>query len=390
MAAPQVAGGAPGGGSIPPPSFASPGVQQTPSEQLYAIRPGDTPASIAARLKIPLATLLKSNPTIEHNGKRVPLTPSMVLSNGHLYYPAAAPAARPGPTPPPAGSGDPLLDQLQGLPGQERDAYAALSTLFNSYGLGTLAPKILKYLQDGFGSDTITVLLQQTDEYKKRFAGNQDRIKNGLQVLTPAEYLSTEASYKQLLRQNGLSDHFDNQQNFAEWIGKDVSPTELQDRVGMAVQATTQAPPSVNDYFNQLGIGVNDRAAYFLNDQTPTPALQLKLNQAQIGGSALQNNLQISAADSMKYAQQGVTYQQAQSAYQRIADILPTANKLSEIYKTQAPVNQQTLESQYMGSSGQAQYAAEQLGRQESAAFAGQAGTGKTSLQQQTAGAPGF
>lgn len=356
----------------------------------YAIKPGDTINVISAKLGIPVATLLRSNPTIEHNGKRVPLTAGMVLSNGSLYYPTATKGVPPTKSTQPKGTGDPLLDELQGLPGQERDAYAALKTLFDSYGLGTLAPKILNYLQDGFGSDTITVLLQQTPEYKARFAGNQQRIKDGLQVLTPAEYLSTEASYKQLLRQNGLTDHFDNPSNFAEWIGKDVSPTELQDRVNMAVQATTQAPPTVTQYFNQLGIGTGDLAAYFLNDHSPTPALQLKLNQAQIGGAALQNKLQISAADSLRYAQQGVTYQQAQSAYQRIADILPTAQKLSQIYKSQVPVNQQTLEQQYLGQSGSAQLAVERLGQQETAAFSGQSGVQKSSFQQQSAGAPGF
>lgn len=362
-------------------------VKAAPSTGTYTIKAGDTASAIAQKLGIPLATLLKANPSIVHNGQHVPLTGDMVLSNGHLYYPMSQPV---GNNLPPTSTGDPLLDELQGLPGQERDAYAALKTLFESYGLGSLAPKILTYLQDGFGSDTITVLLQQTPEYKARFAGNQQRIKNGLQVLTPAEYLSTEASYKQLLRQSGLSDHFDNQQNFSEWIGKDVSPTELQDRVNMAVQATTQAPPSVTQYFNQLGIGTGDLAAYFLNDQAPTPALQLKLNQAQIGGAALQQNLQISAEDSLRYAKQGVTYQQAQSAYQRIADILPTAQKLSQIYQTQAPVNQQTLEQQYLGQSGAAQLAAERLSQQETAAFSGESGVQKNSFQQQTAGAPGF
>lgn len=364
------------------------GGQQAPPKNgggLYTIVKGDTAQSIAAKLGIPLATLLKANPQIEHNGKMVPLTGDMILSNGHLNLPGSAPA-------PPSGPTGPLTfeQQLAGLPGQERDAYAALKTLFDSYGLGSLAPKILQYLQNGYGSDTITILLQQTDEYKKRFAGNQQRIANGLQVLTPAEYLSTEASYKQLLRQNGLSDHFDNESNFAEWIGKDVSPTELSDRVNMAVQATTQAPPTVTQYFNKLGIGTGDLAAYFLNDQNATPALQLKLNQAQIGGAALQNKLDISAADSLRYAQQGVTYQQAQSAYQRIADILPTAQKLSQIYGSQQQVNQQTLEQQYLGQSGAAQLAAERLGQQETAAFAGQSGVQQHSFQQQTSAAPGF
>jgi|SRR4051812_2629856 hypothetical protein len=379
-------GGTPGT-NVPPRDLTTPNVQ-APTTGTYAIKPGDTPARIAAKLGIPVEALLKANPTITHNGQRVPLTGTMSLSNGTLYYPIAH--SQSGTTKPPVSTGDPLLDELQGLPGQARDAYAALKTLFTSYGLGSLAPKILNYLQNGFGSDTITVLLQQTAEYKKRFAGNEQRTKNGLQVLTPAEYLSTEASYKQLLRQSGLSDHFDNQGNFSEWIGKDVSPTELQDRVNMAVQATTQAPPTVTQYFNQLGIGTGDLAAYFLNDQAPTPALQLKLNQAQIGGAALQNKLQISADDSLKYAQQGVTYQQAQSAYQRIADILPTAQKLSQIYKTQVPVSQQTLEAQYLGQSGAAQLAAERLSQQETASFSGESGVQKSSFQQQTSAAPGF
>lgn len=372
-----------------PPSGFGTATHSPTSNALYTIVKGDTAQSIAAKLGIPLATLLKANPQIEHNGKMVPLTANMVLSNGHLTYPTAPTGSN---LPPNNGPAPPLTfeQQLAGLPGQERDAYAALKTLFDSYGLGSLAPKILSYLQNGYGSDTITILLQQTDEYKKRFAGNQQRIANGLQVLTPAEYLSTEASYKQLLRQNGLSDHFDNEGNFAEWIGKDVSPTELSDRVNMAVQATTQAPPQVTQYFNQLGIGTGDLAAYFLNDQNPTPALQLKLNQAQIGGAALQQNLQISAADALKYAQRGVNYQQAQSAYQRIADILPTASQLSQIYKSQAPVNQQTLEQQYLGQSGSAQLATERLGQQETAAFSGQSGVQKSSFQQQIAGAPGF
>lgn len=304
-----------------------------------------------------------------------------------LPFEPSPPAPPAQPTPPPDTS---LLGELTGMPGQERDAYAALKTLFDSYGLGSLAPTILTYLQNGFGSDTITVLLQQTPEYKARFAGNAARQAAGLQVLTPAEYLSTEASYKQLLRSSGIDPSFNTPSQFAEWIGKDVSPTELQSRVNMAVQATTQAPPALTQYFSQLGIHTGDLAGYFLNDQNPTPALQLKLNQAQIGAAGIQNNINTSASDTLRYAQQGVTYQQAQSAYQRIADILPTAQGLSQIYKSQAPVNQGTLQEEFLGNSGQAQLSRERLGQQETAAFSGTSGVGKNSFQQQTAGGPSF
>jgi len=283
-----------------------------------------------------------------------------------------------------------LEKELSGMPGSERDAYAALTTLFNSYGLGSLAPTILKYLQNGYGADTITILLQQTPEYKARFAGNEARKKNGLQVLTPAEYLSTEASYRQLLVSNGIDPSFQTQSQYAQWIGDDIAPTELQSRVSMAVQATTQAPPTVSQYFDELGITVGERASYFLNDKNPTPALQLKLNQAQIGGAALENNLNVSAADSLKYAQMGVGYNQAQSAYQRIADILPDALKLSTIYGSQQAVNQGTLQEEFLGNSGQAQLARERLSQQETAAFSGQSGVGQKTFAQQLGASTSF
>src|SRR5690242_961617 len=136
---------APPGHRIPGQNLSTPGVsRQASSLQSYVIKPGDTAQSIAAKLGIPLATLLKSNPQIEHNGKMVPLTATMPLSNGHLFYPGAPVGST---LPPNTGPSAPLTfeQQLAGLPGQERDAYAALTTLFNSYGLGSLAPKILSY-----------------------------------------------------------------------------------------------------------------------------------------------------------------------------------------------------------------------------------------------------
>src|SRR5512139_2967154 len=75
------------------------------------------------------------------------------------------------------------------LQGEDRDAYMALLSLFSGYGLGSLAPKILEYVQQGYGADTITMLLQRTDEYKRRFSANEIRRKNGLPVLAPNEYL---------------------------------------------------------------------------------------------------------------------------------------------------------------------------------------------------------
>src|SRR5882757_3766747 len=82
------------------------------------------------------------------------------------------------------------------LKGTERDAYLAINSLFKNYGLESLAPKIYDYVKNGYSADTISVLLQDTKEYKDRFSANEARKKAGLPVLSPAEYLSAESSYR--------------------------------------------------------------------------------------------------------------------------------------------------------------------------------------------------
>jgi hypothetical protein len=67
----------------------------------------------------------------------------------------------------------------QELSGSNRDAYAALRAQFDKYGLGSLSGRIFDYLKEGYSADTIFLLLQETPEYKKRFAGNETRRQQG-------------------------------------------------------------------------------------------------------------------------------------------------------------------------------------------------------------------
>src|SRR5512139_2892034 len=90
------------------------------------------------------------------------------------------------------------------LSGDKRDAYIAVYKLFQSYGLATLAPKIFEYVQKGYSADTISMLLQDTAEYKKRFAGNELRRQAGMPVLSASDYLSLESQYRQELREGGM------------------------------------------------------------------------------------------------------------------------------------------------------------------------------------------
>ncbi len=112
---------------------------------------------------------------------------------------------------------------------------------FAKYGLASLGAKVLDLARQGYSEDTITLELQSTPEYQQRFAANATRIKKGLTVLTPAEYLANEDAYRQTLRAYGLT-QFDNDAYVRQFIENDVSPSELSTRVSMAVQRVQTIP----------------------------------------------------------------------------------------------------------------------------------------------------
>ncbi len=211
------------------------------------------------------------------------------------------------------------------LSGANRDAFVALNNLFKSYGLGSLAPKIFEYVQKGYSSDTISILLQETPEYKKRFAGNEERLKAGLPVLSPSDYLNLENQYRQELREGGMPTGFyDSTSDFADLIGKDVSPSELQSRISIATNAATLSPPAYKDALKSLyGVGDSQIAAYFLDPDKALPVLQKQASAAAIGAEALKAGLSLDRSHLEAYATAGVSAQQAAQAYQQIAQDLP-------------------------------------------------------------------
>ncbi|OEJ24290.1 hypothetical protein AS594_07105 [Streptomyces agglomeratus] len=220
------------------------------------------------------------------------------------------------------------------LKGANRDAYMALKSLFSQYGLGSLAGKIFEYVKQGYGADTIGLLLQDTKEYKERFAANEVRAKAGLPVLNPAEYLSAESAYRQILNSAGLPKGFyDNPADFRSWIAGDVSPTEIKGRVDLAVEATQQANPSYKQaLYKMYGIAEADLTAYFLDRKRAEPLLKKQATAAAIGAAALRRGFGANRTDLEGYATLGITGAQAEEGYGRIAEGFETMLGLAGRY----------------------------------------------------------
>lgn len=207
------------------------------------------------------------------------------------------------------------------LEGPNRDAYMALQAMFSQMGLGSLAGKIFGYVKQGYGADVIGLLLQDTPEYKQRFAANDARVKAGLAVLSPAEYLAAESAYRQILDSSGMPKGFyDNPADFQKWIANDVSPTEIKSRVDMAMDAVSKTDPNYRGaLFQMYGIGEHDLAAYFLDRKRSEPILKKQAAAGAIGAAAMRRGFATNLLDMEGYAALGITGQDAEAAYGQIA-----------------------------------------------------------------------
>lgn len=220
------------------------------------------------------------------------------------------------------------------LTGANRDAYASLRALFNGYGLGSLAGKIYEYAKQGYGADVISLLLQDTKEYKERFAANEIRTRAGLPVISPGEYLSIEQSYRQIMQDAGLPKGFyDNPADFQNWIAGDVSPTEIKGRVDLAVANTMSANNNAVRALQQLyGVDKSYITAYFLDSKKALPLLQKQSTAAQFGAEALKRGLQLDRQDLEDFVTAGLSLGQVSSGFQAVAEALPNIQAIAARY----------------------------------------------------------
>jgi len=260
-----------------------------------------------------------------------------------------------------------------------------LKQRFESYGLGTLTEKIRELVVNDASEATITLALQQTDEYKERFKANKVRLEKGFRVLQPDEYLAAERSYKQTLNTYGLTQFDDSVNQFLE---NDTSATEINSRIVTAATRIQNTDPAIiktlRDFYSLTD---TDLVAYVLDTKNQLPEILKKVSAAEVGNAALKQGLTSSAVSAGLLVDQGVDRAQAEATYSKIADFLPTANKLSNIYgTTMEGYDQAKAEKEYFGQMASAKRARESLRAREIGTFSGDSGLTKGSLGSSTSG----
>jgi len=276
-----------------------------------------------------------------------------------------------------------------------QSAYDDLYNEFSKYGLGSLVENIKGLITSNLSPSGFSIALQNTDEYKKRFSANQDRIKAGLRPLSPAAYIGLEDQYQNIMRNYGLpasyysKDSTGKQSGFDKFIAGDVSADELENRIMTAQSRVINANPEVTAALKQFypDITNSDILAYTLDPTKGLEDIKRKVTTAEIGGAALRAGLTTNLARAEELNKYGVDKAEATAGYSTIGSGLQRGSELASIYG-ESPYTQATAESEIFKLSGQteAQKQRKKVTGLEKAAFSGQTGLSSGALARDRAG----
>jgi hypothetical protein len=275
--------------------------------------------------------------------------------------------------------------EISALSGDQRNAYTAVQQMLKEFGLESLAPKILGYVKEGFSSDTIAVQLQETAEWKRRFAANEARVKKGLPVLPPQEYIQTERAYRQIMQSAGVpAGFYDSQSDFERFLSDDVAPQEVQSRVQAATEFVNRANPQ-ELAFMKSRYTTGDLIAFALDPDRAAPLVGKAFQAATIGGQASAQGLQIGRDLAEGLAADGVSREAAMQGFSIIAGEQPNANKLAAISGTDGFTTEDLVQETFRSDSVVAQRR-QKLASQERGRFSGSSGVGQGSLGKTSGG----
>jgi len=271
---------------------------------------------------------------------------------------------------------------------EKRDAFALIKSTMGDYGFTDEEyAELLKYIEGALinpkiGPNQMVLELRKLPTYKARFAGNETRLKNGLNTLSEANYIQQENSYAEYLTAGGVS-NLGTRAAYAKLIGGAVSPSEVGKRVNMAVDRVTNADPDIMKMIRKYNpqISQQDLVSYFLDPENTLPELQKKVAMGEIGAAASQAGLDYNYGRIEDLQKYGVTREQAIVGYGNIGQVLPVAEKLGDVYSESGiRYDQTTGESEFLKSNASAMEKRRRLASLERGAFSASAGLAQGAL----------
>ena len=275
---------------------------------------------------------------------------------------------------------------------QKRDAFAVIKSTLTTYGFTAAEiAELSTFIEAGLtnakmGPEQLKLDMRELPTYKARFSGNTTRVAAGLNALSESDYLQQENDYSEIFKMYGVG-NLSSRSQFSSLIGGNISVTEATKRIDTAVKRVKNGDPAVLTTLRTLYPNITDTdiVSYFLKPGEMLPELERKTTVAEIGATAGQFGMKETGLAKFEDLQRyGVTLASARAGYGTIAEELPGATKLGNVYsETGVTYGQTEAEAEQFKSSAEAKRKKEKLIETEKSSFKGSAGlnTGGLSTQ---------
>ena len=271
------------------------------------------------------------------------------------------------------------------------DARSVFSQTLQQYGftedqINKMIPQITQWQAVYPAAQIVSDLLPTTQAYQERFSANAARIKSGLPALSAGQYIGMESAYRAIMQDAGLpAGFYDSPSDFANFIGKDISPTEMKTRVTSAAQAVNNTDPAYKQALQNLyGLDEGHMAAHLLDPEAALPLIQKQIKAVEMGTAAARQGLSMDTAQAEQLGMNNITGINVEQGMQDVASMLPTISKLGAI--SGQTYDQNTAQQEVFGGLASAQRARETLLNQEQGRFTGRSNVDSKSLSGGTAG----
>ncbi len=201
------------------------------------------------------------------------------------------------------------------------DAFAELQETLGQYGLSGLSSFVWEQIVGGKSQAEVLRDIRKTPEFRQRFPAIEAREKAGLTPLSPGEYVAYEKQARQTFRAAGLPEGFyDSNEDFTRFLERDVSMSELADRVALASTAAYNTPADVRRELERFGLRGGDLTAFFLDPAAAQPVLERKYGAARLSANAGRTGFgSLTEGEATDLFQSGVTEAAAQEGFGELA-----------------------------------------------------------------------
>jgi hypothetical protein len=272
---------------------------------------------------------------------------------------------------------------------ERQDAFALIKSTLTTYGFTEAEIKELDAFIESMitdvkiGPELAKIKLREQPTYQARFAGNKARVAKGFNALTEAQYLQQETDYAQTLSSYGVG-QLSSRSQFATFIENNTSVTEVGRRLNASVRRVKNADPTILENLKRLYPTITDTdiVSYFLKPVETIEELERKTTVAEIGATAQQYKMEETGLTKFEDLQKyGVNLATARAGYSNIAEELPTATKLGNVYnETGITYGQTEAEAEQFKDSAEAKRKKQKLIETEKASFQGSSGVGAAGL----------